>query len=52
MARKAIGMPKATHIAVLRDKNKNKTASTIQRPLRPFLTNNDILSCIKLAAVL
>ena len=44
VAKKAIGIPNATQIAVLRLKNKNKTSNTIQRPLTPFLINNEILS--------
>ena len=39
-------------MAVLRLRNRNRTAKTIQRPLNPFLTNKEILSSIKFAAVL
>ena len=47
-----MGIPRATQIAVLRLRNKNRTAKTIQRPLNPFLTNKVILSSMRLAAVL
>ena len=52
VARKAIGIPKATQMAVFLLKNKNNTAKTMQRPLSPFLTNKEILSSIRFAAVL
>ena len=52
VAKKAIGIPSATQMAVLRLRNRNRTAKTIQRPLNPFLTNKEILSSIRFAAVL
>ena len=42
VAKKAIGMPSATHIAVFQARNTNKTIKTIINPEIPFLTNKDI----------
>ena len=52
VAKKAIGMPNATHIAVFQARKTNKTIKTIINPEIPFLTNKDILSLIKFEAVL
>ena len=52
VAKKAIGMPSATHIAVFQARNTNKIIKTIINPEIPFLTNKDILSLIKFEAVL
>ena len=51
VAKNAIGMPNATHIAVFQARKTNKTIKTIINPEIPFLTNKDILSLIKFEAV-
>ena len=42
VAKNAIGIPNATHIAVFQARKINKTIKTIINPEIPFLTNRDI----------